>query len=275
MIFPAMTRHLHARLGIILLALTVPGILQGCVTNIKIPKGPPGTQGDWAPEQADRLWGNILKKAVDAQGRIDFAGLARNPNRLSAYVAYIGRTAPNNRPDLFPDRNSRLAYYLNSYNALAMYGVGKLGVEDGFESLLDRAQFFKYTRYAVGGDWISLQDYENEIIRPLGDPRVHFALNCMVVGCPRLPSVPFQADQLDNQLERATHEFLNQSRNVQVRIKKKEVYLSEILDFYTEDFVDRKHTPTLIAYINRYRKTPVPTDYDIEFIPYDWTLNHQ
>ncbi len=275
MMFNKLNRFLHAHGSVILLSLWTLMFVQGCSTNIKIPHGSPGFTADLTPEQADRLWAVILKQAVDAQGRIDFAGLAQNPSRLSAYVAYIGRTAPHNRPDLFPDRNSRLTYYLNSYNALAMYGVGKLGVEDGFESLLDRAQFFKYTRYAVGGDWISLQDYENEIIRPLGDPRVHFALNCMVVGCPRLPRVPFQADQLNKQLERATHEFLNQSRNVQVRIKKKEVYLSEILDFYTEDFVDRKHTPTLIAYINRYRKTPVPAHYDIEFIHYDWTINRQ
>ncbi len=251
------------------------GALQGCTKNIKIPIGSPGTQEDWAPEQADRLWAVILEQAVDAQGRIDFAGLAQNPSRLRAYVAYIGQTAPHNRPDLFPDQNSRLAYYLNSYNALAMYGVVKLGVEGGFESLLARANFFKYTRCAVGGDWISLLDYENEVIRPLGDPRVHFALNCMVVGCPRLPRVPFQGDQLDQQLERVTREFLNQSRNVQVQKKKKVVFLSEIFDFYTKDFLNRKRSPTLIIYINRYRKTLVPKNYDIEFLPYDWTLNRQ
>ena len=32
---------------------------------------------------------------------------------------------------------------------------------------------------------------------------------------------------------------------------------------------------TAIIYINRYRKTLVPKNYDIEFLPYDWTLNRQ
>ncbi len=266
-------RHLFYRFNLLLFALMILGFLQGCSKNIKIPGGTSEVQRDWTPKQADRLWAAILKQAVDSQGRIDFAGLAQDPNYLRAYVAYIGHNAPHNRPDLFPDHDSRLAYYLNSYNALAMYGVVKLGVEGGFESLLDRAKFFKLTRYVVGKKWISLLDYENKVIRPLGDPRIHFVLNCMVVGCPRLPQVPFQASQLNRQLENASYEFLNHPRNVRVNKRKKVVHLSEILDFYTEDFVDEKQT--LIAYINRYRKTPIPEHYEIEFIPYDWMLNQQ
>ena len=38
---------------------------------------------------------------------------------------------------------------------------------------------------------MSLYTLENDVIRPLGDERVHFALNCMVVSCPRLPRVAF------------------------------------------------------------------------------------
>ena len=33
--------------------------------------------------------------------------------------------------------------------------------------------------------------------------------------------------------------------------------------------------PSLIEYCNRYRDEPIPTDYAVEFIPYDWTLNAQ
>ena len=265
--------HLFYRFNLFILVLMLLGVLQGCSKNIKIPKRLSEVYKDWTPEQADRVWAAILKQAVDEQGRIDFAGLARKPKRLRTYVSYIGYHAPHNRPDLFPSPDSRLAYYLNSYNALAMYGVVKLEIEDGFESLLDRADFFKLTRYVVGKKWISLLDYENKIIRPLGDPRIHFALNCMVAGCPRLPQVPFQAKHLNRQLENASYEFLNHPRNVRVNKKKEVVYLSEILDFYTDDFLDEEQT--LITYINRYRKTPVPEYYDIEFIPYDWTLNQQ
>ena len=42
--------------------------------------------------------------------------------------------------------------------------------------------FFALGKVQVGGEAISLYDYENKVIRPLGDARIHFALNCMSVG---------------------------------------------------------------------------------------------
>ncbi len=47
--------------------------------------------------------------------------------------------------------------------------------------------------------------------------------------------------------------------------------LSEILRFYTEDFVPM-HAPTLIAYVQRYTSMSLPSDYCIEFVPYDWKI---
>jgi hypothetical protein len=104
---------------------------------------------------------------------------------------------------------------------------------------------------------------------------VHFALNCMVRSCPRLPQAAFSADQLEAQLEAAAREFLNDPRNVRVDSAAREVWLSSILDFYTEDFAaDGKHR-SLIEYVNRYRDEPVDPGMTVKFIPYDWTLNRQ
>ena len=43
------------------------------------------------------------------------------------------------------------------------------------------------------------------------------------------------------------------------------------MSFFEEDFLAVE--PTLIAYSNRYRAPPIPTDYKLEFIPYDWRIN--
>ncbi len=48
---------------------------------------------------------------------------------------------------------------------------------------------------------------------------------------------------------------------------------SDILRFYTEDFV--KQAPTLTAYANRYREAKIPAGWKEEFIPYDWVVNKQ
>ncbi len=35
------------------------------------------------------------------------------------------------------------------------------------------------------------------------------------------------------------------------------------------------HSPTLVAYIDKYASTRIPEDYRIEFLDYDWTINDQ
>ena len=122
---------------------------------------------------------------------------------------------------------------------------------------------------------ISLYDYENKVIRPVGDPRVHFALNCMVVDCPRLPDTPFVSDMLDSQLNEASVEFLNDPQKVFVDHSKKEVMVSEILKFYKEDFVNPEQAASLLEYINRFRGKKIPSSYRIGFFKYDWTVNNQ
>ena len=49
------------------------------------------------------------------------------------------------------------------------------------------------------------------------------------------------------------------------------VYLSEILNFYAEDFVPA-HARSLLEYANRYAANPAPADYATRFTPYDWTV---
>jgi len=236
-------------------------LVAGCTT---LPVPPPGRG---APEAA---WAQVLATHVDDDGRVDFAGLARDETDLRTWVAAVAARAPNNTPASFPTVQHRLAFHINAYNALAMYAVLRDGIPRRLD-LADRVRFFKLTRVVVGGTPISLYDYENDVIRRMGDARVHAALNCMAVSCPRLPRTPFVAARLDAQLDAAAREFFNDPRHVLVRADTREVLLSAILDFYPEDFL--AEAPSLLAYVNRYRREPIPGDYRITFLPYDWTIN--
>lgn len=233
------------------------GMLAGCTTL----RPPPPAGGD--PEAA---WTRVLRERVDEQGRVDFVGLSRDPAPLDTYVAYVGATSP----DSFADRGARIAYLINSYNALAMWNVLRNNIPERL-TLLGRVGFFKATRVVVGGREISLYDYENDVIRPLGEERVHFALNCMVVSCPRLPRLPFTGPGLERELDAAARLFFSEPRNLVVDDARRTMRVSAILDFYTEDFLAK--APSLPAYVNRYRAPPVPTDYSTAFLDYDWTIN--
>jgi hypothetical protein len=89
-------------------------------------------------------------------------------------------------------------------------------VTEGFTGFFKRQRFFRLSKVTVGGRSMSLSSYENAVIRPLGEPRVHFALNCLARSCPRLPQEAFDADALEAQLESAAREFLNDPRNVRI-----------------------------------------------------------
>ncbi len=239
-------------------------VASACAINVATPKTTPEAAA--APEKA---WGNVLARFVDEKGRIDFAGCARDPADLEAAVANVARVSPASAASSFPTREAVLAYYLNAYNALAMYNVEQAGIPPELNSI--KVKFFYRTKFEIGGRRLSLYELENKVVRPMGDPRVHFALNCMVRGCPRLPREPFHADRLDAELEAVAQYFFNEERNVKLEPEKTVVRLSQILQFYTEDFL--KQAPSLVAYANRYRQEKIATAWKVEFIPYDWTLN--
>jgi len=225
--------------------------------------------------EAMAAWSQVLERHVDEQGRTDFAALAADPGPLETVVAFIARVSPGSHPERFAGEQAVLAYHINAYNALAMHGVIDEGIPEDFGNFFKRAGFFKFRKIIIGGRKTSLHDYENDVIRPLGEPRIHFALNCMVRDCPRLPREPFRAETLDAQLEAVTREFFNKPKHLRVDHEAETVWVSEILDFYTEDFAASGRAEDLIPYINRYRAEPVPAPYEVRFIDYDWTVNRQ
>lgn len=221
-------------------------------------------------EAAQAAWARVLERFVNERGEVDFRGLAQDRADLDRYLRFVADT-PLSR---LRAPNERLAHMINAYNALSMWNVIESGIPDshaGWRKLV----FFVFWKLPVDGRTLSLYHFENDVIRPftrsLNDPRVHFALNCSAVSCPELPRTPFEAESLDHQLERETRAFFARPENHRIDHEQRVVWLSEILDLYTEDFVPEP-APSLIAFANRYAPTAAPTDYKVRFTPYDWTI---
>lgn len=207
-------------------------------------------------------------QVVDKKGRVDFGRISENPDSLEIYLGLASEVTPRSSPDNFKNKNDVLAYYINTYNALAMYHAGTSGIKP--KSLV---KFFVLSKFQLGGEGISLRNLENEWIRPLGEPRIHFALNCMVKSCPRLPREIFKPLSLEQQLNRVTKEFINSEKHVKVSANQRKVELSQIFKWYEKDFLEKKMS--LIDYINEYRVEKIPTNYDVTFLDYDWALNQK
>lgn len=224
------------------------------------------------PDEAIKDWAAVLERHVNAEGYVDFKALKQDPSALNRYTDWVAAVDPEQHPSWFPDRQSKIAHHINAYNALAMRHVLTNDIPKEL-TVLRRLNFFRRSKVGVGDRQMSLEDYENDIIRRLDEPRIHVALNCMSESCPRLPRQPFTAQNLDAELDREARKFFNETRNVRVDNAKRTAHLTEIMKFFPEDFL--AVSPSFIDYVNRYRETPIPTDYRVRHIPYDWTIIQQ
>jgi Protein of unknown function, DUF547 len=239
---------------------------------------------------------SVLERFVDSSGRVAYTELQNAPHELELYYRSIAAYSPDSHPELFPTDSDKLAYWVNAYNAAVMKTVITYYPLD---SVLDvkppailffmpnKAGFFIFQKPIFGGHKSSLYHLENGVIRKrFSDPRIHFALNCASIGCPRLPREAFSAQHLDRQLDRETRLFLAEERNFKIDYENEAIVLSEIFDWYEKDFsgwLKRHHpheNPTLLSYIARYLSPDkakelekVKAKFPVRFKPYDWGLN--
>ena len=224
-------------------------------------------------------WTTVLQRFVDERGLVDYEGLARDPRIFERYVGSIERISPETDPDRFPTPDHALAYYLNAYNALIFQGVLRRGpqTESVWSGLISGYAFFVRMDITVGGKRTNLKDLEHGIRMRFGDPRIHAALNCASLGCPRLPRRAFDAEGLSATLDAAMTEFVNDERNCTIDRARRTVTLSKIFDWFADDFVgERKDRDgALIDFVNRYRPRDarIAPGYTIEFAKYDKRIN--
>ena len=245
--------------------------LAGC--GAESPYVPPPLTGEPTPfKPPEEAWARVLKAGVDPQGRVDFTAVLVDHADLDRYVAWIYERSPESWPDLYRTRAHVVAYHVNAYNALALYNLIQSGVPESL-SLMDRKRFFERRKLFVGGQLMSLQEYRENVIRNLGEPRMHFALTSLLGSDPRLAKESYRAATLDQQLDRAARSFFAEERNLKVDHASRTIRLSPILSTYAQDFL--KVAPSLTAYANRFLDAPLPADYVVEFADFDWTVYRQ
>lgn len=203
----------------------------------------------------------LLKQYVNAKGGVNYQGLKSNHQKLKNYLQILA----DNPPADAWSRDEKLAYWINAYNAatldLILNNYPLKSITD-----LDGGKPWDVKRIKLGNKTYSLNEIENEIIRPqFNEPRIHFAVNCAAASCPPLRNEAFVASKLNAQLEEQTKQFLNNPQYTKVESDK--LVLSRIFDWYGKDFGD------IPAFVKKYRS--VPSGVTVMFSDYDWTLNKQ
>ncbi len=210
----------------------------------------------------------ILARNV-RNGFVDYDGIAVEP-RFREYIEQIGKTKPD---DLTSDE-ARLAFYINAYNTLAIKGI-----LDGRSpsSWWGRRKFFKSQKHNVLGEKISLETLEHERLGALGEQRIHFAIVCASISCPRLSSKAYRPESLNTQLHESAKRFINDPTRNRFDPGRRRAFLSKIFEWYADDFIAAGGS--LQNYLARFVSDAEAQDmmrqdgFEIRFVDYDWNLN--
>ncbi|MCG9970481.1 DUF547 domain-containing protein [Christiangramia crocea] len=206
-------------------------------------------------------WNSLLQKYVAENGLVNYKAFKKDREKLDEYLKMLSDQVPD---DSWSDAEL-LAYYINLYNA---YTVDLILRNYPVKSIKDIDGPWTNEFVRVGDANISLGALENSILRKMNEPRIHFAINCASISCPKLMDEAYTAEKIEEQLEKATREFINSDKN---EITANSVKLSSIFDWYKGDFTE--DGMTLIDYVNQYSDTRINSGASISFKEYDWNLN--
>jgi hypothetical protein len=224
----------------------------------------------WDAFLADNLVSNadgVNRVAYAKIGEADRKGLDDYLSALSA--VRIGEFS----------RDQQRAYWINLYNALTVDVVLEHYPVDSIRDISISPGFFSVGPWGkklirVDGEELSLDDIEHRILRPIWkDPRIHYALNCAALGCPKLMGVAFTASNTEELLERGAKDYINSEYGAYVD-RDARLFASSLYDWYQQDFGGDE--TGVIDHLRLYagpelaRKLEGITEvYDFD---YDWTL---
>lgn len=208
-----------------------------------------------------KAWSMLLSRHVSADGMVNYRSFLKDRTVLEEYLAHLA----DNPPGEHGNKNERLAYYINLYNAATV----KLILDHyPLKSIRDLRNPWGNKWIRVGRDTLSLDQIEHDILRKLQEPRVHFALNCASFSCPALRREAFSGNRLDEQLQAATAAFINDpNRNT---ITQDTLNLSRIFQWYAKDFGGEG---ALGRWIAPYTEASVNPEARITYKKYIWSLN--
>ena len=216
-------------------------------------------------------WASVLERFVDDNGLVDYKALKAQPDGLNDFIGQIEQADLSGMSE-----TGQKAFWINAYNAITLkvvtdkYPIGQI-------RFINFGLVWEISRSVARGEK-SLGEIEHKTLRPLGDARIHFAINCASMGCPKLSREPFLPQTLDEQLDAQAVRFINDPEKVRLERQAKVLYYSSIFKWFEKDFL--KAAPSVKAYIMKYineedRLFLEQNEVKMKVLKYDWGLNEQ
>ncbi len=265
----------------------------GCVVVCYLAGRPPSSGAEdvivgtrMAP--ADRLplgrishatWDRLLRRYVNKRGLVDYTAWRKSADDVQVLNSYLQHLSASNGVG---SHEAKIAFWINAYNAVTVSGILREYPTSSIRNHTARwigYNIWKNLKLIVGEQPISLDAMEHQILRKMGEPRIHFAIVCASMGCPRLLDEAYDATRLDKQLTLNAQLFFSDRTKFRYDASSQTFFVSPILDWFGEDFGS---TPS--ARLRRIAEWLPDVDSQqaaaagkgkMTFVDYDWSLNDQ
>lgn len=204
----------------------------------------------------------FLKKHVSAK-KVNYEAVKKDSKSIDNLMNQIATfTLTNN------DKINK-AFFINAYNIILINAIIQ---KYPVKSPMNITGLYDKTKFTVAGTKLTLNDIENKMIRAkYKDARIHFVLNCGANGCPPITNFAYTPENLEKQLDDQAKQAINDPQFIKVNAKNNKVEISQIFEWYKEDFTTSKST--YIDYLNKYKSEAIPSNYKVSFYTYDWSIN--
>ncbi len=226
----------------------------------------------------DATWDNyqdILKSAVTVKTfisidgefshtSVDYEKIKNNSALQEKIIIQLDKLKEIKAPE---EEKYKLAFWINAYNFFTI-----VDIVNNYPITSMKKIGWKNKHHQVESSFYSLDNIEHNVIRPLTDPRIHFAINCASVGCPSLSKEIFTGNQIDKQLDDAATNALKNPLHLRL-ISKDNIHATQIFHWFMKDFETGGYRG--VAYfINKFATERFSTARHIDNkIKYDWNLN--
>lgn len=223
----------------------------------------------------------LLRKYVDDKGMVAYAEWKKSDADVKAlddYLAVLGCVDLTKAAT----KEGQLAFWINAYNAVTIRGILREYPTTSIRNHTANGvgyNIWKDLLLVVDNRPVSLDDIEHQVLRKMGEPRIHFAIVCASVGCPPLRNKAFTADKLGEQLDESAKPFFANPANLKLDPRTRTVQISQIIEWFGKDFA-----PTSAEQLAAVRKHfPKPDEaawvagsgVTVKYLDYDWSLNDQ
>lgn len=269
------------RLSQLAISLLLPILASACAKRAELIEDPIAAQLQEGIKTGNATFDHATLDALlrahvrEDIGRVDYAGLKADQDKLKAYLDAIAKVELRT----LPEQESK-ALLINAYNAYTLLLITEH--YPNIKSIKDLKNPWGTKRYTVGQQPLSLDDIEHGLLRPLyKDPRIHFAVNCASISCPPLSSSAYKGATLDAQLDQAARATLQNPRYA--KVEGDTLKLTSILSWYGADFTNpnfKGHAKSIPAYVAPYADEATRAFIEAaqgapstSALDYNWSLN--